>query len=459
MIIATPYSGKVVAVLGLGKSGIATVDALSAAGAKMVLMWDDAPGSDAVKAAQKTNVKAVPTDRWRWESIDYLVMSPGIPLSNKVALAAKDAEVPIIGDIDILYNSCPQAAYVGITGTNGKSTTTTLIGHILQQAGKAPQVGGNLGTAALSLSPLGAGGTYVLEMSSYQLDLVQDVRFNVAVHLNLSEDHLERHGTMEGYLCAKRHIFDRQEGNDVAIVGVDDAWSESLARAMTVDNAHRVLPVSGHSKVQHGVYVIDGVLHNTLGEKVLTCDLRMVKSLQGAHNGQNAAAAYAACFVQGVAHEVICEAMHSFTGLVHRMQWLGEVRGVQYVNDSKATNADAAEKALMTYEHVYWIAGGVAKEGGIEMLAPYFARIRKAYLIGAAAADFARVLDGKAPYVISETMEAAFAEASADAERERVDGAAVVLAPACASFDQYKNFEERGAHFVRLFEEAKRREA
>lgn len=452
MIIATPYSGQVIGVLGLGKSGIATVDALSAAGAKKVLMWDDTPASAALKAAQKANVKAVPPEQWMWDKISALAISPGIPLSNTTARMAQAQGVPVIGDIDILYNSCPLARYIGITGTNGKSTTTTLIGHILQHAGKAPQVGGNLGTAALSLSPLGEGGTYVLEMSSYQLDLVRDIRFSIAVHLNLSEDHLDRHGSMEGYLSAKRHIFDRQSGDDVAIVGVDDAWSESLARAMTVDNTHRVLPISGHQKVQHGVYVLDGILHNTLGDEVLTFDMRGIRSLQGAHNGQNAAAAYATCVVAGVEHAVICEAMQCFAGLAHRMQWLGEVRGVQYVNDSKATNADAAEKALMTYDPVYWIAGGVAKEGGIASLAPYFPRIRKAYLIGAAAHEFAQTLEGKVPFVMSQTMDAAFAEASADAERERVEGAAVVLAPACASFDQYKNFEERGEHFVRLFD-------
>lgn len=454
MIIAAPYSGKTVAVLGLGKSGIATVDALSAAGAN-VLMWDESPNSDAIKAAQKSNVKAVPTGEWDWGSIDYFAISPGIALSNPVAQQAKNVQVPIIGDIDILYNTCPAATYIGITGTNGKSTTTTLIGHILQHAGKAPQVGGNLGTAALSLAPLTASGTYVLEMSSYQLDLVKDIRFTVAIHLNLSEDHLDRHGSMEGYLCAKRHIFDRQEGDDVAIVGVDDAWSESLARAMTVDNIHRVLPVSARTKVQHGVYVLNGILHNTLGDKEQTLDLRGIKSLQGAHNGQNAAAAYAACFVQGVSHEDIGAAMRTFAGLQHRMQWLGEVDGVQYVNDSKATNADAAEKALMTYGAIYWIAGGVAKEGGIASLAAYFPRIRKAYLIGKAAPDFAKTLEGRVPFVIAQTMEAAFGDASEDAARERVEGAAVVLAPACASFDQYKNFEERGDHFVRLFEAVK----
>lgn len=454
MIVATPYHGKTLAVLGLGKSGIATIHALVAGGAR-VLIWDEGMGREALAALQGPGIEAKKPDAWEWQTIDALVMSPGIPLSNPVARAALQQDVPIIGDIDILYHSCPDARYIGITGTNGKSTTTTLIGHIFAHAGKAPQVGGNLGTAALSLEPLGEGGVYVLEMSSYQLDLVRDIRFSVAVHLNLSEDHLERHGTMEGYLSAKRHIFDRQTGNDVAVVGVDDAWSESLARAMTVDNVHRVLPISGRAKVQHGVYVKDGILHNTLAEQEQTFDLRGIKSLQGAHNGQNAASAYAACYVSGITHEVICEAMQSFSGLAHRMQWLGEVNGVQYVNDSKATNADAAEKALLTYDAIYWIAGGVAKEGGIGGLSPYFPKIRKAYLIGKAEDEFAKILEGRVPYALSHTLDAAFAAAAADAEREQAKGAAVVFAPACASFDQYRNFEQRGEHFMRLFAQHK----
>ncbi len=452
MILATPYSGKIIAVLGLGKSGIATVDALTAAGAKMVLMWDDTPGADALKAVHKKNVKAVPPEQWIWEKIDALAISPGIALTNTTARMAIAHNVPIIGDIDMLYNSCPHARYIGITGTNGKSTTTTLIGHVLQHAGLAPQVGGNLGTAALSLSPLGADGSYVLEMSSYQLDLVKDICFHIAVHLNLSEDHLDRHGSMEGYLAAKAHIFDRQMQEDTAIIGVDDAWSEGLARALIEKKIQRVIPISAREKLQQGVYVLEGILYNALGAELLTLDLRGIKSLQGAHNGQNAAAAYAACITAGISHAVIAEAMQHFAGLAHRMQWLGAVRGVGFVNDSKATNADAAEKALMTYDTVYWIAGGVAKEGGIASLAKYFPRIRKAYLIGQAAEEFARTLEGHVPYVLAGDMERAFAAARADAEKDGLVNAAVVLAPACASFDQYKNFEERGAHFVRLFE-------
>jgi UDP-N-acetylmuramoylalanine--D-glutamate ligase len=451
MIIAAAYQGKLVAVFGLGKSGMASAKALAAGGAQVV-MWDEGTLVEEVKNAASPQMQLLPPDQWPWQNLAALVMSPGIALSHAVPMRAVSVGITITSDIDLLYQSCLDASVIGITGTNGKSTTTTLIGHILEHAGRAPQVGGNLGTAVLSLEPQSVGGTYVLELSSYQLDLVQHLKCHVAVHLNLSADHLDRHGTMEGYLAAKRHIFDRQTENDVAIVGVDDVWSESLARELIVQKIQRVIPISARGALKQGVYVIGGVLHSTMDGFERMVDMRSQRYLQGAHNGQNAAAAYAACRSAGVDHEVIADAIQCFAGLAHRMQWLGEVNGVQYVNDSKATNADAAEKALLTYQPIYWIAGGVAKEGGIESLAPYFSRIRKVYLIGQAAESFARTLDGNVPYVMSETLDEAFTRAHEDAERDRLAGATVLLSPACASFDQYKNFEVRGAHFVKLYE-------
>lgn len=475
MILATPYDGKTVGVLGLGKAGAAAVAALTAGGARVVV-WDDTPGSEALQAVQHAQVKAMQPSQWPWESLAAMVLSPGIPYThpvpNQAVLMAQAAGVPVVGEIEVLYRSCPLATYMGITGTNRKSTTTALIGHILTHAGRAPQVGGNLGTAGLALSPLGEGGTYVLEMSSYQLDLLRTVKFHVAVHLNLSEDHLDRHGSMEGYFAAKQHIFDRQGAEDVAVIGVDDAWSEGLARGMigksraggvgphpttpsgfegrspsplSEGEGRRIIPISVTQTVGNGIHVKDGVLHNNLAG--MTCDLKGIKSLQGAHNWQNAAAAYAACFALGVAHEVIAEAMQSFSGLAHRMQWLGEVAGVSFVNDSKATNADAAEKALLTYDRVHWILGGVAKEGGIAALAKYFPKVRHAYLIGEASDAFAQTLEGKVAFTKCGALEEAFLQASLSAEA----GETVLLAPACASFDQYKNFEKRGEHFAALY--------
>ena len=255
---------------------------------------------------------------------------------------------------------------------------------------------------------------------------------------------------MERYIAAKKHIFDRQTKKDVAIIGVDDALSDALAKEMRALKRQCVIPIGTTGKLASGVHVTNGLLINSFALREESGDLRGIKSLQGAHNWQNAAAAYAACFAHGLSHAQIMGAMQSYPGLKHRMQWLGEINGVQYVNDSKATNADAAEKALMTYDHIYWIAGGVAKEGGIEPLQAYFPKIKHTYLIGEAAPTFAKTLKGM-NVTMSGTLEAAFAQAVKDAPK----GSAIVLSPACASFDQYPNFEVRGDAFIALYEKQK----
>lgn len=433
--------GKTYAVVGLGKSGRATVQALRGSGATVVTWDDNNHGADDTAPEQ-----------WPWPSLDGIVMSPGIawyhPALHPVAALAKQHEVPFLGDVELLYLAQPGAKYIAITGTNGKSTTTTLIAHILEQNGVKHAVGGNLGTPVLELAPMGTDGTYVLELSSYQLDLVQQFHAQIALLLNLSPDHIDHHGSMERYVAAKKNIFAHQGKKDVAIVGIDDAMSDALCREMRAGKQQCVIPVSAKQKLASGMFVQGGILHNGFALMEQSADLRGIKSLQGEHNWQNAAAAYAACFAHGLAHEAIIAAMKTYPGLKHRMQWLGEHAGVQYVNDSKATNADAAEKALKTYNDIYWIAGGLAKEGGIESLAPYFSKIRRAYLIGEAATEFAKTLHSKVEVVQAGTLENAFAAASADAPK----GAAVVLSPACASFDQFANFEVRGDAFIALYE-------
>lgn len=432
--------GQYYGVMGLGKSGNAVVQALRASGAT-VFAWDDKnPGPDGVKP-----------EAWPWQALAGVVMSPGIawyhPELHPVAVLAQTHNVPLIGDIELLYRAQPDARYLGITGTNGKSTTTALIAHILQVNGVKHAMGGNIGTPVMDLPLMGDDGIYVIELSSYQLDLVQTTRFEVAILLNLSPDHIDHHGDMERYIAAKKHIFDRQKKRDVAILGVDDMLTNSLCKQMRAEKKQCVIPVSAKERLASGVHVFNGMIANSFALMEAQGDLRGMKSLQGEHNWQNAAAAYAACFSLGLKHEQIMQGMQSYPGLRHRMQWLGEKGGVQFVNDSKATNADAAEKALRTYKDIYWIAGGVAKEGGIEPLAPYFPRIRKAYLIGEAAPAFAQTLQGKVDAVQAGTLEAAFAQAVKDAPA----GSAIVLAPACASFDQYPNFEARGDAFIALY--------
>jgi UDP-N-acetylmuramoylalanine--D-glutamate ligase len=432
------------AVVGLGKSGRAAAQALRDSGA-VVWTWDD----------KNHGPEDTAPEAWPWARLNTIVMSPGIawyyPQMHPVAVLAKQHGVPLIGDVELLYRARPEATYIGITGTNGKSTTTTLIAHILAQAGVEYAVGGNLGTPVLELPEK---PVYVLELSSYQLDLVDQFRCQIALLLNLSPDHIDHHGSMERYIAAKKHIFARQGKKDVAIIGVDDAQSDALAKEMRALKQQCVIPVSAKQKLASGVYVRGGILANGFALVEQGGDLRAIKALQGEHNWQNAAAAYAACFAFGLGHDVIMAAMQSYPGLKHRMQWLGEVGGVQFVNDSKATNADAAEKALKTYDTIYWIAGGVAKEGGIAPLRDYFPKIRRSYLIGEAAPAFAETLAGQ-DVVQAGTLDAAFAQAVADAPA----GSAIVLSPACASFDQYPNFEARGDAFIALFNAYQQRSA
>lgn len=447
--------GKLYGVIGLGKTGIATIAALLENGADVVA-WDDGGQKREELAASLAQARLIPPEGWNWQKLQALLLSPGVPLyypkPHVAAMLAQEHHVPIMGDIALLQQANAQARYVGITGTNGKSTTTSLVGHVVAQSGKAHAVGGNLGTAVLSLPALGAAGIYVLELSSYQLDLCEAVRFQTAVWLNISPDHLDRHGDLAGYIAAKQRIFSHQQVGDVAIIGVDDAASKAVADHLkAVSHPARIIPISVTQALEDGVYVKDGVLYDgAFGHKPF--DLRNIKTLQGAHNWQNAAAAYAACLAEGLPYKQVVAAIQTYAGLQHRMQWLGEHQGITYVNDSKATNADATEKALQTYDHIYWILGGVAKAGGIAPLYPYFPKIKKAYLIGEAADSFAQTLEGNVACEKSVTLEKAVVAAKQDASIAvaRGEKAVILLSPACASFDQYPNFEVRGEAFIQL---------
>lgn len=436
MIPAHIFKGQKVGVFGLGKAGEATVASLVVGGAK-VFADDDKLG------------RGQPYANWPWKELSAFVPAPGVPHTHPAVVMAKQHNVPVIGDVEILYRSQPDATYIAITGTNGKSTTTTLIGHILEQAGLAPQVGGNLGTAALSLAP---AKFYVLELSSYQLDLVATTKFNVVVLLNITPDHLDRHGDMAGYVAAKMHIFDRQTKDDTAVIAVDDDYTREVAEGRGKGAGARLIRVSAEQVVEQGVYVQNGILSDTLSLPPVTYDISQISSLTGAHNWQNAAVAYAACRAVGVPAEKIIAAMRTFPGLRHRLQLVKTIRGVRFINDSKATNADAVQHALKPYKNIYWIAGGKAKAGGIEPLAPLFPHIARAYLIGDAEDMFAKTLDGKVDYRRCQTLENAVKFASRDAFAEGREGAVVLLSPACASFDQFNSFEHRGDVFCELVE-------
>ncbi len=448
MIVARNFSGRKIGVLGLARSGRAAAQALAAGGAE-VLAWDDsAKARDTVGGAFPLCDLA----QADWRTIPALVLSPGIPHSfpqpHPVVTLARASGAEIIGDLELLARAQPAARYIGITGTNGKSTTTSLIGHILRDAGIRAAIGGNLGTPAFALAPLAGDDFYVLEASSYQLELLNSLAFDIAVLLNITPDHLDRHGGMDGYIAAKRRIFDRQGKAATAIIGVDDPICRGLCAELTAAGGPRVVPISVDQPVAGGVYVDLGWLVDAMdGTPERVFDLATAERLPGTHNWQNAAAAYAAARRAGVSGTAAAAAIRSFPGLAHRQELVDTIDGVRYINDSKATNADASEKALTCYSAIYWIAGGLAKAGGIAPLAPYFGRLRHAFLIGNATEEFAATLDGKVPFSRCGDLATAVAAAAEQARGDHVPGAVVLLSPACASFDQFTDFEARGDRF------------
>ncbi|ASY63701.1 UDP-N-acetylmuramoylalanine--D-glutamate ligase [Sinorhizobium sojae CCBAU 05684] len=450
MIPVTTFKGRKVALFGLGGSGLATARALVAGGAE-VAAWDDNP--DSVAKAAAAGIATMDLHGADWPAITALVLSPGVPLTHpkphwSVDLA-RQAGVEIIGDVELFVRErrahAPDCPFIAITGTNGKSTTTALIAHILKTSGRDTQLGGNIGTAVLTLDPPEAGRFYVVECSSYQIDLAPTLDATAGILLNLTPDHLDRHGTMQHYADIKERLV---AGSGTAIVGVDDSFS-SLVADRVERAGTKVARISRRHALADGIYAEGSQLMRAHGgTAVLVTDLSGIETLRGGHNAQNAAAAVAACLAVGVDEKEIVEGLTTFPGLKHRMQPVARMGEVVFVNDSKATNADAAAPALSSYERIYWIAGGLPKEGGITSLAPFFPKIAKAYLIGEAAPAFAATLGEAVPYEISGTLEKAVAHAAADAARDPQGFAAVMLSPACASFDQYKNFEVRGDAFV-----------
>jgi UDP-N-acetylmuramoylalanine--D-glutamate ligase len=460
MIPVQGYKGQRVGVLGLGRSGLSTARALRAGGAEPVL-WDDSPEARA-RAGDEGFAMADLTRDAAWAGLALLVTSPGIPhlypRPHPVIARAQERGVPVDNDIGLFFRSWATPEWddfaqtprsVCVTGSNGKSTTTALIHHILESAGRPTQMAGNIGRGVLDIDPARDGEVVVLELSSYQTDLARALTPDVAVFTNLSPDHLDRHGGMGGYFAAKARLF-TQGGPDRAVIGVDEVEGRYLADVLgqSADDDRVVRISSGQKLDQFGwsVFARKGFLAEwRKGRQVASVDLRGVAGLPGAHNHQNACAAWAACRAVGVGPRAIEESLRSFKGLPHRSQLVRELGGVRFVNDSKATNVDSAAKALQAFARIRWIAGGLGKDGGIAALTPHLGAVVKAYLIGHSARDFALQI-GDLPHEIAETMERAVARAAAEAQ----PGEVVLLAPAAASFDQYPNFERRGEHFAAL---------
>lgn len=448
MIPVHRHFQNTLAIVGLGKSGLSAARALTAGGAK-VLAWDDKP--EAREQAAKAGYTVAEPNRENWRLVRKVVWSPGIPHTHPsphpAADLARSMGIPLVCDVDLLCESRVDPFYVAITGTNGKSTTTTLIHHILASAGHKTAAGGNLGIPALDLPALDFTGSYVLELSSYQLELVPSLQAAVSVWLNISADHLGRHGGLDGYVAAKTRIFRNQRQPSTAIIGVDDLESAQVYDRLIRSDLGTVIPVRIGRAVPKGVYVIDGrLIDATDGRAREICDLKGMKALPGSHNWQNAACAYAAARARNVPVDAIVAALNSFPGLAHRQQLIEVIEGVAFINDSKATNADAAARALACYDNILWIAGGQAKEGGIASLEPLFPRIKHAFLIGEAMEAFAETLRGKVPFTLSRTLQNAVEKADEIADH----GDTVLLSPACASWDQFRSFEHRGEDFAAI---------
>lgn len=458
MIPVREFEGRSVAVFGLGRTGIAAAKALCAGGAN-VLAWDD--NADTRETAKKAGVELEDLGRRDWGDIAALVLSPGVPLTHpaphRMVEFARTVDAEVIGDMELFaraINALPdedRPQVIGITGTNGKSTTTALIGHILKKAGRETHVGGNIGEAVLGLPAPRRGSVYVLELSSYQLDLASSLKLDVSVFLNLTPDHIDRHGDMAGYLAAKKRIFLNQDASCTAVVGVDDDHTRSVCSALMAGGPVKVVPVSSGRALSKGMYALGGKIYDaTNGHTDTVADLTRAPALPGRHNAQNAAAAFAAVRALGVDARTASAALNSFPGLPHRAERVGESGGILFVNDSKATNADSAAQALGCWDTIYWIAGGQAKEGGIEPLKTFFPRIAKAYLIGEAADAFAKTLGKDVAFEKAGTLENAIELAWRDASEGGRDNPVILLSPACASFDQFKSYEHRGDVFRAL---------
>ncbi len=447
--------GKPVAVFGLGISNIAAIKALVKADAK-VHAWDD--HYERCKAAEEAGAKIVNLTEADFSGYGCLVLAPGIPLTHPaphpVVKRAQEAGVEILCDLEILHRCGHGRTTIGVTGTNGKSTTTALMGHILNECGVKAVIGGNIGKAALGMTLPRKDGVLVLEMSSFQIDLCPTFAPDIAVHLNLTPDHLDRHGGMEEYAASKQRLFG---GAGKAVIGVDDEPSRKIFKTVKEAKERAIYPISVKDAVKHSVYVLDGELFDRMEEGVAEESTPLhASTLPGVHNHQNAAAAYAVARLLDVEPDAIMEAFKSFPGLPHRQFLVRTINGVAYINDSKATNADATARALACTRNIYWIVGGRPKEGGLNGLEPYMDRIRHAYLIGEAAEDFGSWLDNHGiAHDFCGTMDRAVSEAHRAAQEDRGQPGGtgtVLLSPACASFDQFKSFEERGEVFTKLVE-------
>ena len=448
MITVTSFANKSIGVFGLGRSGLSAVRALEAGGSD-VWAWDDA--KEKRESAEIEGIKLTNLYQSDLSKIDMLVLSPGIPDQypepHSLTIRAREAGCAIICDIDLLARENTKARFIGISGTNGKSTTTALIGHILNKAKYQAEIGGNFGIPALDLLPLDERGTYVLEISSYQLERIPTMQLDIAILLNISADHLDRHGGMDGYIAAKRILFERINEDAITIIGMEDTHCRGICMELMIDRGGKnIVPISASARMPGGIYVDNGMLTDDIrNTQEIIMDLRSLSTLAGRHNWQNAAAAYAAASTVGIEPSIIIEALKTFGGLAHRQEVVRNIDGILFINDSKATNSDAAAKALDCYDNIHWILGGQFKEESLGSLSGVLTKVAHAYLIGHNSERLKDLLGPFIPISRCGDLETAIHEAYCNASSTNSN--IVLLSPACASFDQFKNFEARGDAF------------
>ncbi len=451
------FNKKLYGVLGLGRSGIATIEFFIKNQINFIA-WDDTEQTKKRLLEQFPGVIFTDISDKKWLEIDYLVISPGIPTifpkPHPLVMMLRAHNIPIICDIEVLYQANNLARFVAITGTNGKSTTTALIGHILKANKITTEVGGNIGTGALALPALQKDGVYVIETSSYQLELLEnsDCHFNVSILLNITPDHLERHHNMENYIKAKCNIFNHQSKRDCAIISIDNPITKEIYnRLKSEKKIGTIIPISTKQKLEDGVSIIN----QQLEFNNISITLPSLPHLKGDHNAENIAASYGAAQFLGLSSQQIIDAVKSFPGLDHRLQFVDRYKNIVFFNDSKGTNAESTERALLSFpKNIYWIVGGQPKSEGITSLVPLFNRVKHAFIVGDAQEEFAQTMENLLPYTKAKTLANAFKLATEMAMKaDQSQEAVILLSPACASWDQWKDFEERGRAFCNFVKE------
>lgn len=426
-VSAPSLAGQRFAVYGLARSGLSALRFLARSGAQAVA-WDESEAARAAAREAFPDLDLVDFATLDLAEVQGLIVSPGVPLNrHPLAARAREAGCPILGDMELWQQAratLPPHLLVGITGTNGKSTTTALVHHLLETAGLPARLGGNIGLPVLDADPLPHGGVYVFELSSFQIDLAHSLACDVAIWTNLTPDHLDRYDGMEGYAASKARIFAMQRPGGQAVIATDDDWTRAAAAALP-----RGLTLNAVSAAD-----------------IAADDQARWPSLQGPHNAQNVACAVAAARLLGLSEAAIEQGLQSFPGLAHRMEIVGNVGGVRYVNDSKATNPTSVAPALQAFEGIHWILGGQAKTAELDACLPHLKAVKAAYVIGEAAPLFETILAPHLPVTNAGTLDVAVARAAAAAKA----GDTVLLSPACASFDQFRDYEARGAHFRTL---------